>query len=342
MTETRISAVHKERYELLLDGERLFGKLKTSVYINGEEPYPTVGDNVIIQRNPSGDSVIVKTLPRKSYFARMDPNPRIRREQAVAANFDTVFILQSLNQNFNVRRLERYLTLAWQSGGIPVVVLTKADLTDDPSPYVREAESVSLGVDIAVISAKTGAGLAALEKYTQPESVSVFLGSSGVGKSSLLNALAGETVMEVSAIREDDARGRHTTTHRQMVRLPGGAYIIDTPGMRELGISVVQTPAASHESDASPFGAISEVFADVEGLVCRFSDCKHQNEPGCAVRAAIERGDLTRERWDAYVKLKREARFAEDKAAAIREKSARNKAIAMWSKQSKKRGEIRK
>ncbi|MDR1668870.1 MAG: ribosome small subunit-dependent GTPase A [Oscillospiraceae bacterium] len=333
-TTARVTAVHKERYELLADGETLYGKLKTSVYLNGDEPFPTVGDDVAVQLNPAGDSVILKTLPRKSYFARMDPNPRIQREQAVAANFDTVFILQSLNQNFNVRRLERTLTLAWQSGGVPVIVLTKADLTPDPYPFVRDAESVAMGVDVAVVSAKTGFGLETLSKYMQPDSVSVFLGSSGVGKSSLLNALAGETVMDVREIREDDARGRHTTTHRQMIRLPNGAYIIDTPGMREMGIQSFGTPEADDQKELR--GALSEVFADVEGLTCRFSDCKHQNEPGCAVRAAIESGSLTQERWDSYIKLKREARYAEDKAAAIREKSARNQAIAMWSRNRKK------
>ncbi|MDR1692712.1 MAG: ribosome small subunit-dependent GTPase A [Oscillospiraceae bacterium] len=328
MTETtaRICAVHKERYELLLGGTITFAKLKTSVYLNNTEPYPTVGDDVTVLLNPLGDSVIIKTLPRKSFFARSDPNPGVYREQAVAANFDTVFILQSMNQNFNVRRLERTLTLAWQSGGAPVVVLTKQDLVPDHSPYVREAENVALGVDIVPVSAKSGFGLERLDSYLQSGMVSVFLGSSGVGKSSLLNALAGETVMEVSEIREDDARGRHTTTHRQMVRLPSGAFIIDTPGMREMGIS------QNTDNPEDVRGALNEVFGDVENLICRFSDCKHQSEPGCAVRAAIESGELTKERWDAYVKLKREARYAEDKAAAIREKSARNQGIAIWSR----------
>ncbi|MCL2003639.1 MAG: ribosome small subunit-dependent GTPase A [Oscillospiraceae bacterium] len=330
MTQTtaRISAVHKERYELLLtDGGRIYGKLKASVYLSGAEPYPTAGDYADILENPGGDSVIIKTHPRKSYFSRLDPDPGGHREQAVAANFDHVFIMQSLNRDFNLRRLERYLTLARQSGGTPVVVLTKADLTDDCSPQVAAIERIAAGVDVCPVSAVTGFGLDGLARYLRPGGTVVLLGSSGVGKSSLLNALTGQDVMEVRAIREDDARGRHTTTHRQLVTLPSGACVIDTPGMRELGLW-------GQTADES----LSGVFADLEPFLnaCRFSDCKHQTEPGCAVRAAIENGELSPKRWENYLKLKREALYAEDKIAAIREKSARNKDIAGWSKKRKK------
>ena len=321
----RVSAVHKERYELLTGGGRLFGKLKTGVYHNGGEPYPTTGDFVTVLENPDGDSVIIKTHPRKSLFVRQDPDPGGYRNQAVAANFDAVFIMQSLNQDFNLRRLERYLALAWQSGGTPVVVLTKSDLAGDPAAHFSAAGSVAAGVDIVAVSAKTGEGLADLAEYLRPGATCVFLGSSGVGKSSLLNALMGEEVMAVSAIREDDGKGRHTTTHRQLAALPNGAYIIDTPGMRELGLW-----------DAME--GLGGLFADVEALLghCRFSDCKHQTEPGCAIRAALENGELPPKRWERYNKLKREALYAEDKAAAIREKSARNKDIAAYSRQRKK------
>jgi ribosome biogenesis GTPase len=340
MTQTtaKVTAVHKERYELIpcRDGLRpsagansapLYGRLKTGIYMNGMEPYPTVGDIVDILFNPQGDSVIIKTHSRRSYFSRLDPDPGGHREQAVAANFDYVFIMQSLNQDFNLRRMERYLALVWQSGATPVIVLTKADLTENPSRQLGEIESAAMGVDTVLVSAVTGSGLDGLEKYLQPGKTCVFLGSSGVGKSSLLNALMGADVMTVKAIREDDAKGRHTTTHRQLAALPNGACVIDTPGMRELGFW-------GEEGDEG----ISGIFSDIETVLggCRFSDCRHQSEPGCAVRAAIERGDVAQERWESYQKLKREALYAENKAAAMREKSERNQHIAVWSRQRKK------
>ena len=317
----RVSAVHKERYELLLDNqnEPVHGKLKTSVYMNGTESYPTTGDYVTILYNPTGDSTIISTHPRKSYFSRSDPDPRLHREQAVAANFDTIFIMQSLNQDFNLRRLERYLTISWQSGATPVIILTKVDLVDDYSGQLKALESIAMGVDTVVVSAKTGEGLKRLEKYLEPGKTCVFLGSSGVGKSSLLNALMNEEVMAVKEIRDDDAKGRHTTTHRQLVELPTGAFVIDTPGMRELGMW-----------DAGD--GISEVFSDIEALLgtCKFSDCRHQTEPGCSIRKAIENGEITQERFDNYNKLIREIIYAEDKMAAARERAASHKEIATW------------
>ena len=326
----RVTAVHRERYELVCQQGRLFGNLKTSVYYGRDpQPFPTVGDFILIAESEGGDCRIVKTLPRRSFFARLDPDPGGHREQAVAANFDTVFIMQSLNRNFNLRRLERYLALTWQSGANPVILLTKVDLIDDPSPQLRAAESVAAGADVVAISSKTGTGLDSLVQWLRPGRTCVFLGSSGVGKSSLLNALMGEDVMVVKDIREGDSRGRHTTTHRQLFTLPGGTHLIDTPGMRELGI---------WERDESISDALSGIFADIEELLgtCRFSDCRHHNEPGCSVLAAVERGEITQERWDSYLKLKREALYAEDKAAAMRDKFARNKHIAVWSRQRRK------
>ena len=329
-----ITAVHRERYELVSRQGILHGKLKTSVYYGREpHPFPTVGDFVLIQEVEGGDCQIVKTLPRKSYFSRLDPDPSGFREQAIAANFDTVFIMQSLNQNFNLRRLERYLTLTWQSGATPVIILTKVDLVDDPEYYLSEVESIAAGVDIVATSAITGAGLDKLNKYFQPGKTCVFLGSSGVGKSSLLNTLMGENVMIVKEIREDDARGRHTTTHRQMFTLPCGAHIIDTPGMRELGIL--------EQSDGVQ-AAVSDIFSDVEDHLgsCKFSDCQHESEPGCSIRAAIKSGEIEQGRWDSYQKLQREAQYAEDKLKALRLKSARNQDIAAWSRRLKTKKEI--
>lgn len=319
----RVTAVHKERYALVCAYGETYGKLKTKEYFGGCEEFPTAGDFVLINYIPNGDSRIIRTLPRNTFFSRRDPAPG-RGEQAVAANFDYVFIVQSLNQDFNTKRLERYVTLAWQSGALPVVVLTKADLVDECGSYVRIAESYAAGVSVYAVSAKTGAGLEALSAYMAPGKTIVFLGSSGVGKSSLVNALAGEEIMRVNGIREDDGKGRHTTTHRQLIMLKNGAMIIDTPGMRELGMWDVTE-------------GLGEAFADVEQYLgkCRFSDCRHQTEPGCAVKEAIASGALSRRRWESYVNLKAEAKYADDKGAFLRQKQQRNKNIAKFNRQKK-------
>ena len=291
----RITAQHKERYEIVCQHGITHARLKASAYYAGTELFPTVGDFVMINYVENGDSQIIATLPRRTFFSRREPGP-IPRDQAVAANFDYVFIMQSLNLDFNPKRLERYLTLAWQSGATPVILLTKADLVDDYWDYLTQVERVAAGVNTHVVSAHNGYGLQRLNAYLQPGKTVVFLGSSGVGKSSLVNALAGEEIMAVSAIREDDSKGRHTTTHRQLIRLESGVCIIDTPGMRELGMWEVSE-------------GLGNSFADVEVYLgkCRFSDCRHQREPGCAIRRAIDSGQLEEARWESYRKLKEEA-----------------------------------
>ena len=319
----RITAVHKERYALVCEYGETYGRLKTKEYFGGFEEFPTTGDFVLINYIPSGDSQIIRTLPRKTFFSRRDPTPG-RGEQAVASNFDYVFIIQSLNHDFNAKRLERYLTLAWQSGAVPVVVLTKADLEEDSAPYIRIVESYAVGVPVHAVSSKTGTGLNTLSAYMSPGKTVVFLGSSGVGKSSLVNALADEDIMAVNGIREDDSKGRHTTTHRQLIMLKNGAMIIDTPGMRELGMWDVST-------------GLGEAFADVEQYLgkCKFSDCKHQTEPGCAIKEAIANGELSPERWKSYLSLKSEARYSDDKGAFLRQKQQRNKNIAKFNRKKK-------
>ena len=272
---------------------RVSGKFSYSAEIMTD--YPVVGDFVLLAEAESEQGVIQKVLPRSSLFVRAAAGTA-KDIQAVAANVDTCFITMSLNQDFNLRRIERYLTIAWDSGAVPVVVLTKSDLSDDISQKQAEVESVALGVDILVTSAKEGDGLEALQPYLKPQKTVAFLGSSGVGKSTLINAILGEARIKTSGIREDDDKGKHTTTTRNLIYLDNGCAVIDTPGMREVGV----------ES-----GDVGHSFADIEALAasCRFSNCAHESEPGCAVKGAIEAGELEANRLENYKKLQNEMSY---------------------------------
>jgi len=317
----RISAVHKERYELLCNGDSFYGKLKTSVYYNGsDEPFPTVGDFVLYCDIPGGDGLIVKTLPRKSCFIRRDPGANAF-DQAIAANIDTVFIMTSLNHDFNVNRVERYVIQTWQSGAVPVVILTKADLLEDCTEHIAAVQKMVSGVDVIPVSVVSGLGLERLNVYLAPGQSVVFLGMSGVGKSSLLNTLMGQEVMAIKTIREDDSHGRHTTTHRQLVTLPSGAMVIDTPGMRSLGF---------WDTGEGLGGS----FSSIEALLgtCRFTDCSHSNEPGCAILAALSNGELSEDIWEKYGKFQREARHSDNRAAYLQRKQARQHERDVYSK----------
>jgi ribosome biogenesis GTPase / thiamine phosphate phosphatase len=256
---------------------------------------PAVGDWVAVAHRPSESAgTIQAVLPRRTKFSRKVALTA-SEEQVLAANVDAVFLLMSLNEDFNLRRLERYITMAWESGAQPVVVLTKTDLCPDWELRLLEVEAIAFGLPVHAISSLTGEGLDLVRSHLAPGRTIALLGSSGVGKSTLVNTLAGEELLATREVREGDGEGRHTTTHRQLVLLPGGGLVLDTPGMRELQLW--------ESSDG-----LSETFADVEELAaqCRFSDCAHRTEPGCAVQAALEDGTLPFGRWDSYKKLQRE------------------------------------
>ena len=256
---------------------------------------PVAGDWVAARPHPGEATATVQhVLPRASAFVRKASGPG-GGLQVAAANVDLVLITASLNADLSLRRIERYLATAWESGASPVVVLTKADLCEDAADLIAEVEAVAIGAPVHAVSAVTGQGLTALATLLDAGKTAVLLGSSGVGKSTLLNALAGQALMATQGIIEDGARGRHTTTHRELVLLPSGGLVLDTPGMRELGL---------WDSDAG----LSATFADIEALAghCRFHDCAHETEPGCAVHAALAHGELDPDRWKSFQKLQRE------------------------------------
>jgi ribosome biogenesis GTPase len=275
--------------------------------------YPAVGDYVKVDRvhDRAGHGMIEGLLPRKSFFSRKVAGNRLD-VQVVAANVDKAYICMALNDDFNLRRLERYLTQAWSSGAEPAVLLTKLDLCGDSEDRIRQVEAVAIGVAVFAVSALTGQGMAAWKDSLRPGQTGVLLGSSGVGKSTLTNALLGEDHLLTQGLRNDD-KGRHTTTYRELVALENGAFLIDTPGMRELQLLDDQAASGS-------------VFREIEALAgqCRFRDCSHRGEPGCAVQAAIEAGDLSRVRWESYQKILKEQRFMEAKAKE-RDRQAKKK-----------------
>ncbi|WP_144509784.1 ribosome small subunit-dependent GTPase A [Bacillus sp. FJAT-22090] len=328
----RVTELQREQYTVITEQGEVTAVLKGAFYhsVVTREDFPCVGDFVFLQYNENGASHIAKLLPRCTKFSRADYSGhavgyvKTVLEQVVATNFDYVFIVSSLNWDFNVRRIIRYLTQIRQSRGKPVVILTKADLIQNFSAQLAEVQKAAPDVPVHAVSSHTGRGLDGLSEYLQPGKTVVFLGMSGVGKSSLLNALMNQEVMTVKAIRETDSRGRHTTTHRQLFMLPSGAMVIDTPGMRELGL----------------FGAddgISTGFKDVEELFtqCRFNDCRHQSEPGCAVHASLAEGSLALERWEHYLAQKRENKFVDDKSKYLMDKRSKQKSIAMRHKGKK-------
>lgn len=308
----RVSQVQRECYTLICEKGEIIGRLKGTFYKEQKEA-PIVGDYVEVLWNPIGDSVIENIFPRKSYLARPDQSGHAAgyvkslKEQAIVANFDYAFIVVSLNQNFNLNRIARYISIVLQGGGKPVVILTKADLCENVEEFCTEVRKLSEAAEVVAVSAVTGIGMEVLQQFFKKGVTIALIGSSGVGKSTLLNAIAGKEIMKVSGIREEDGRGRHTTTHRHLFVLENEVTIIDTPGMREIGVCDID------EGLENTFGDVVELISQ-----CRFGNCRHKTEPGCAVRQALENGSLTEERWHMYMKLKTENAWAKKMKGKVR------------------------
>ncbi|MGH2464146.1 MAG: ribosome small subunit-dependent GTPase A [Candidatus Limnocylindrales bacterium] len=311
----RVVAEDRGSYQVLgLNGEQrasVTGRFRHET--SDPAGYPAVGDWVVVDAAVAGNTIIHAVLPRHSALIRQAAGRRTEA-QVVGANLDVVFVVASLNGDLNLRRLERYVAVAWESGAEPVVLLSKADLSDDVTATLAHVSAVAAGASVLIVSAFDGRGVNAVRARIGPGRTAAFVGSSGVGKSTLLNKLAGEERANVSEIREGDASGRHTTTRRQIHLLPEGGLVLDTPGMRELALW-----------DGN---GLEQSFAEIDELAatCRFGDCAHAAEPGCAVGAAIADGSLSVERLESWRKLQREARHHERQVNVL----ARNEERRKW------------
>jgi len=305
----RVIAVFKGLYKLDHEGKEIL--LDITGNMKKANNFPVVGDLVVLNKNMD---IIKEILPRKSKLSRKVAGSEIS-EQILVSNIDYIFIVSSLNYDFNLARLERYLTMAYESGAKPVFILTKSDIGIDIEDKILELEKISFGLPIHIISLLDEASLGPIKKYFEEENIVTLVGSSGVGKSSLINKLLGREILETKEIREDDSKGRHTTTHRELFYLNKGA-IIDTPGMRELQLWS---------------GDLSNTFEDILELStkCKFKNCSHNNEPACAIRNAIENGELSEDRFNRYLKLQRELAFIDSKLKEGFKRAEKQKVINM-------------
>ncbi len=313
----RVFRQDRQRYLVVNETGAYTATLLGRLLHDEDAALPAVGDWVVIQAFDAEQAVIHATLPRFSEFARKEVGQKTRR-QVVAANINTVFLVNGLDNDFNVRRIERYLVQAAGSGAQPVIVLNKADLRDDLPACIAEVQRVAGAVPVLSMSATEDDGTDQLLAYIQPGETVAFLGSSGVGKSSIVNRLVGRSHLKTGAVREDDSRGRHTTSHRELVLLPDGGLVMDTPGMRELQLW----------GEAEDLQA---VFADIDAFAqhCKFRDCAHQTEPGCAVQQALTQGELATDRFESYQKLKRELAYLDQRKDEAAVMQARKKDKAM-------------
>lgn len=315
----RVGAQHRDVYMIITSGgemtARVSGKLQFAA--RSPEEYPAVGDWVLIEKAEGKDenAVIRHILPRRSCLERKAPGTGNRR-QIIAANIDTLFICMAFDSDYNLRRIERYLAVAWDSMAVPVIVLTKSDLCDAAEARIAEVSLASPGVDVVSVSSWCGDGLEGIQQYLKKGKTVAFIGSSGVGKSTLLNRLMGADVQVTGSVREDDGKGRHVTTHRELFILPRGGVVIDTPGMREIQIASAD---------------VSRAFPDIEELAsgCRFRDCRHDTEPDCAVKQAVEAGRLSNRRLESYKKLQKEAVFNERKESMTAAQAEKRKVMDM-------------
>lgn len=318
----RVARAHKHACEVLTPSGALSAVCTGRLLHEAASPadLPAVGDWVVLRPRPNEPQADIHALlPRRTLFSRRAAGPRAE-EQVIAANVDTVFLVSSLDGNYNLRRIERYLTVAWESGAQPVVVLNKADLHPDVEGIRAEVAAIAPAVPVIAVSALADAMLDALSPWLQPGRTVALLGSSGVGKSTLINRLLGAELLATGSTSEANGKGRHTTTWRELLVTTSGALVIDNPGMRELQL---------WQADPE---ALDDTFADISRLAhrCRFRDCRHQGEPGCAVRTALETGELDEARWRSYQKLQREQAYAARQVDANLARQERQ----VWKKRS--------
>jgi ribosome biogenesis GTPase len=336
LVPARVIREHKHIYHVQTEQGSIAAALAGKIDFDAQTKadYPTVGDWVAVKLIPNEDKAVIRAiLPRKSKFTRKSAS-RADEEQVIAVNIETVFLVTALDEDFNLRRIERYLVLAWDSGADPVIILNKSDLCDDIEHYISEIKFVAPDVPIHPVSATEGEGIEPLFEYLGSGKTVSLLGSSGVGKSTIINTILGIERQAVAPVREDDSKGRHTTTHRELIFLPQGGAVIDNPGMRQLHMWVDQD-------------SIKRAFEDIESIAenCKFRDCSHDHEPGCAVLEALEEGKISSQRIENFQKLKDEIHLLEirqEQNRKAKEIAQQRKKINKVNKSNKKKKKKKK